>query len=157
MNAKRIAALSLGFLMNSALLYADATYVTVELKSSEKYSFKLNEKPVITFENGDLVVNGDALTSYAISGVKNFHFNESDETGTEVLDENTIGICRVDENTIMVQRAAQSAVVSLISAKGVVLSSQTSDVAGNAIVSLPSAKGVYILNVGNKSFKVIRK
>ena len=59
---------------------ATVKYMTVELKSSEKYSFLLADKPVVTFQNGDLVVNGSAETSYAISGVKDYHFTEKDET-----------------------------------------------------------------------------
>ncbi len=52
--------------------FATVSYMTVELKAGVKYSFLMADKPVATFKSGDLVVNGDAETSYSIEGVKNF-------------------------------------------------------------------------------------
>lgn len=139
---------------------ATVKYMTVELKSSEKYSFLLADKPVVTFQNGDLVVNGSAETSYAISGVKDYHFTEKDETEAtgETLKSVETG-CVIFENNgvVFVQKANPSADVLLFNVNGVVLSKTSVDNNGNAELKLPNFAGVYVLSVGNQSFKLIRK
>lgn len=139
---------------------ATVKYMTVELKSSEKYSFLLADKPVVTFQNADLVVNGSAETSYAISGVKDYHFTEKDETEAtgETLKSVETG-CVIFENNgvVFVQKANPSADVLLFNVNGVVLSKTSVDNNGNAELKLPDFAGVYVLSVGNQSFKLIRK
>lgn len=139
---------------------ATVKYMTVELKSSEKYSFLLADKPVVTFQNGDLVVNGSAETSYAISGVKDYHFTEKDETEAtgETLKSVETG-CVIFENNgvVFIQKANPSADVLLFNVNGVVLSKTSVDNNGNAELKLPDFAGVYVLSVGNQSFKLIRK
>lgn len=157
MNIKRIIATSATLLLGLMSLNAAATHLTVELKVGNKYSFLLADKPVITFAGGDLVVNGDAETSYSIDGVKNFHFTEGDASGVESLSAGDIRIISLDDATIQVQNLDKSSVVTLVNVSGVVFSSVKADAEGSATVSLPQAKGVYILSVGTKSFKIIRK
>lgn len=139
---------------------ATVKYMTVELKSSEKYSFLLADKPVVTFQNGDLVVNGSAETSYAISGVKDYHFTEKDETEAtgETLKSVETG-CVIFENNgvVFVQKANPSADVLLFNVNGVVLSKTSVDNNGNAELKLPDFAGVYVLSIANQSFKLIRK
>lgn len=139
---------------------ATVKYMTVELKSSEKYSFLLADKPVVTFQNGDLVVNGSAETSYAISGVKDYHFTEKDETEAtgETLKSVETG-CVIFENNgvVFVQKANPSADVLLFNVNGVILSKTSVDNNGNAELKLPDFAGVYVLSIANQSFKLIRK
>lgn len=142
-----------------SVLSASATvqYMTVEQQSGEMYSFLLKDNPEITYENGNLVVNGSASTSYAISGVKNYHFTESDLTKVENLSVETLRIVSLDDATIEVQNASANAKVVLINANGAMQSINTANADGTATVNLPNQKGVYVLSVGNKSFKIIRK
>lgn len=139
---------------------ATVKYMTVELKSSEKYSFLLADKPVVTFQNGDLVVNGSAETSYSISGVKDYHFTEKDETEAtgETLKSVETG-CVIFENNgvVFIQKANPSADVLLFNVNGVVLSKTSVDNNGNAELKLPDFAGVYVLSIANQSFKLIRK
>ena len=139
---------------------ATVKYMTVELKSSEKYSFLLADKPVVTFQNGDLVVNGSAETSYAISGVKDYHFTEKDETEAtgETLKSVETG-CVIFENNgvVFIQKANPFADVLLFNVNGVVLSKTSVDNNGNAELKLPDFAGVYVLSIANQSFKLIRK
>ena len=62
---------------------AKKQYMTIEQKSGEKFSFLLDENPEITYSDGNLVVNGNAITSYAISSVKNYHFTETASVDTK--------------------------------------------------------------------------
>ena len=143
----------------SCVLSVDAavSYMTVEQKSGERFSFLLKDNPIITYENGSLVVNGNSVTTYAIGSVKNYHFSESDESGLKKLGASVLRIVSLDDNAIGVENAAAGTMVSLANLNGAVLSNTTTDPSGAATVTLPNGKGVYVLSVGKQSFKVIRK
>ena len=139
---------------------AAVKYMTVELTSGSKYSFLLADKPVVTYESGDLVVNGSAETSYAISGVKDYHFTENDEStlSGEILTSAENG-CFIFENNgvVSVRNAKASVNVALVNINGVVLTKTVADEGGSAEIKLPELKGVYILTIEKQSFKLIRK
>lgn len=135
---------------------AAVQYMTVEQKSGAKYSFLLKYNPVVTYKGGELVVNGSASTSYALDGVKNYHFTETDQTGVEATGADMLRIT-TDENTVHVEKAPAGAKVALVNAGGATVATTTADLNGTATISLPSAKGVYVLTVGKQSFKLIRK
>lgn len=144
-------------LLGIMTLNAAATHLTVELKAGNKYNFLLADKPVITFSNGELVVNGNAETSYSIDGVKNFHFTEGENTAAETISAGDIRIVSIDNATIQVQNLDASSLVTLVNVYGQVLTSVNADSEGVATVKLPEAKGVYVLTAAKKSLKVIRK
>lgn len=141
------------------LLYTNAAvnYMTVELQTGEKFSFLLKDNPVITYKTGELVVNGSAGTSYAISGVKNYHFTGSDETSVENIGADMLRIISPDDNTVVVENAPACAAITLVSAGGATIVTMVADYGGTATILLPSDKGVYVLTVGKQSFKLIRK
>ncbi len=135
---------------------ASALYMTVEQKSGDKYSFLLADNPVVTYKDGNLVVNGNATTSYAIDGVKNYHFTESDLTIAEKTDNNQLYIS-VSNNTVAIENASAQSKVVLVSANGATIATAKTDVQGAATIALPNQQGVYVLTVGENSFKLIRK
>lgn len=157
MKLKKFISTSVGLLLGVMSLNAAPTHLTVELTIGNKYNFLLADKPVITFDNGALVVNGDAETSYSIEGVKNFHFSEGDASKAESMSAGDIRIISLDNSTIQVQNLEKSTLVTLVNVAGSVLSSVAADVEGSATVSLPQTKGVYILTAAGKSFKIIKK
>ncbi|MBR4840713.1 MAG: hypothetical protein IK005_09585 [Paludibacteraceae bacterium] len=150
-------------LMILALLYgalsatAAVQYMTIELKSGGKFSFLLADNPIVTYANGDLSVNGSPSTSYAISGVKNYHFTEKNETGLSSVSSETLSIVSLDDNTLGIQNAPASAKAILLTATGVVSSTAVVDASGAATLVLPQQKGLYVLSVGELSIKLIRK
>ena len=89
------------------VLCANATvrYMTVEHKSGKKCSFLLDDNPVVTYSDGNLVVNGSATTSYAISDVKDFHFTVGDESGVKNIESDLLRIINVDDKTIRIENA----------------------------------------------------
>ncbi|MBO4333296.1 MAG: hypothetical protein J5875_09055 [Paludibacteraceae bacterium] len=155
MNKKILIALALiggSFCANAAV-----RYMTVEQKTGEKFSFLLMEKPVVTFSEGNLVVNGSAATSYAISGVKNYHFTDDDQSGVEIFGADVLRIVEVDDNKVRVENAQAGTQVLLFNASGVLLVDAVVDQTGSAVVTLPEQKGVYVLAADKKSIKLIRK
>ncbi len=135
---------------------AEGKYMTVELKNGDLYSFLLSDKPVVTYNEANLVINSNDRTSYAISGVKNYHFTKSDATSLETVN-SFLRIVNIDNETVEVQNAKPMSAVSLTSTSGVQILSSCAGSDGRVVVELPESKGVYILSVGNQSFKVIRK
>ena len=65
--------------------YKDAVQPFQDMKAGQILTFYalLKDNPVVTYQGGELVVNGSASTSYALDGVKNYHFTETDQTGVE--------------------------------------------------------------------------
>lgn len=156
MNVKRLM-LILSFILLEICTLSAATHLTIELNTWEKISFTLADKPIITFGNGELIINGDAETSYAIRDIKGYYFTEDKDNGIENQLANKLRIIKIDENTIQVQNANVSTKVSLVGSSGIVLSTMVVDASGNAIISIPQEKGVYILTVADKSLKIIKK
>lgn len=156
MNFKKIIPfLMLGYAYSAS---AEPTHVVIELNSDEQFQFNLNDSPVFTHSNGNLVVNGSSSTSYAISEVKNFHFFTSEDSKAENLAKEMLQIIAVDDNTIEVHNIPeQVANVELVNAAGMVLNSYRADSEHRVTISLPRQAGVYIMVAGNKSFKIVRK
>lgn len=136
---------------------AEKQYMTIEQLDGSKFSFLLDENPVVTYEDENLVVNGSATTSYAISNIKNYHFTEKSESAVRDQIADMFYVVSIDEATLKVQNAKASEKVSLINVNGVVISVASTDDEGTAIVKLPEQKGVYVLTVGTRAIKVIRK
>ena len=148
---------SAALLLGMMQVNAEANYLTVELKAGNKYSFLLEEKPVVTFSSGNLVVNGNSETSYAIEGVKNFHFTEGEVTSAQALSSGEIRIISLDNATIKVENIEKGSIVTLVNVSGMVISSTKADSNGTTTIGLPQAKGVFILSVAGKSIKIIKK
>lgn len=153
---KRVLAI-LGMMGCLFCVNAAKNYMTVEQLNGAKFSFLLDSNPVVTYEGGNLVVNGSPTTSYSIDDIKNYHFTEEDETAVKNKAADMLRIVSLDEATLQVQNAKASEKVTLVNINGVVLSSSLADKEGSANVKLPEQKGVYVLTVGTKSIKVIRK
>lgn len=138
-------------------VHAASSHMIVELSSGDKYSFLLNDKPVITFSDDLFVVNGNATTSYALSDVKSYYFGDGSGVLSGVMEELSFQVLLAGESTLQINHASANVPIRLVSVKGEVLSSVNSDHAGSATIELPHTKGVYLIVVGNRSFKVIRK
>ena len=147
----------LSSLFGAFCVNASPQYMTVELKNGEHISFLLVDKPTVTYEDGNVVVNGSASTSYAVEGIRNFHFTEADVTGVANNSADALCIVRIDDDIVALENAPAGAVVSLFNSNGALVSNAIVDRAGNSSVPFPSQKGVYVLTVGGKSFKLIRK
>ncbi|MBE6326355.1 MAG: T9SS type A sorting domain-containing protein [Bacteroidales bacterium] len=134
---------------------AKKQYMTIEQRNGEKYSFLLDDELEITYSEGNLIVNGSPVTSFAISSVKNYHFSETASVDAKISNE--LRIVNLDGSTVEVQNATASAKVMLVNVSGAVFFESETNAEGSVIVELPEQKGIYILSVGTHSIKVIRK
>ena len=138
-------------------LSAAINTVTVELMSGDVYGFLLAEKPVFSYSEGELIVKSNGSTSYVLSDVKYHHFTDGHVSIVKSLSVSDLRIVAIDESTIKVENSEGHAEVILVNATGRVVSAVKTDSEGSAIVTLPVNKGVYVLSVGRKSVKIIRK
>ena len=142
-------------LLTTLYSHAGTKYMTVEQKTGEKFSFLLANKPIVTYENDELVVNGSG-SSFVIDDLKNFYFTDEDLSGVANNTTDVLSVVKTDENTIHVENAVAGVAVKLVSASGSVVATGTTDQNGAASLSFPSQTGVYVLTIGNNSFKVVR-
>ncbi|MBR6105844.1 MAG: hypothetical protein IKP81_12410 [Paludibacteraceae bacterium] len=142
-------------LLTTLYSHAGTKYMTVEQKTGEKFSFLLANKPVVTYENNELVVNGSG-SSFVVDDLKNFYFTDEDLSGVANNTTDVLSVVKTDENTIRVENAAAGVAVKLVSASGSVVATGTTDQNGAASLSFPKQTGVYVMTIGNNSFKVVR-
>lgn len=152
---KLLAVCALAFLALSA--NAESNYMTVEKTNGSKISFLLADNPVITYKDGNLVINKDAKTTYSFEDIKNYHFTENDDTKATSVSAEALRIVWIDDATVEVRNAQSGSVIALTAINGTVVATSKADADGNATVKMPYNAGVYVLSAGNQSFKIIRK
>ncbi|MCR5246376.1 MAG: hypothetical protein Q4B61_08105 [Bacteroidales bacterium] len=140
-----------------ALANAEISNVVIELKSGKEIGFLLNDTLEFTHENGNLVVNNNATTSYVIDSVKNFHFTNGENLSVDNQFSTNLSIINLDNATLQVKNALPSEKVMMTSINGMVLFNSKTDTEGSIILTLPEQKGIYVLSIGNRGIKIIRK
>ncbi len=138
-------------------IHAESKYMTVEKTDGSSISFLLNDNPVITYQSGNLEINKDSKTTYAFDMIKDFHFTETDESGTRMFSADVLRFIWIDNETIEVQNTQPGTVVFLTAINGVVVSKSKADADGKATIKMPQKAGVYVISAGKQSFKIIRK
>lgn len=136
---------------------AESNYMTVEKINGSKISFLLADNPVITYKDGNLVINKDAKTTYSFEDIKNYHFTENDDTKATAINAESLRFVWIDDATIEVQNTQPGSVVALTAINGSVVATSKADAEGKAIVKMPNNAGIYVLSAGNQSFKIIRR
>lgn len=157
MNFKHLLALTL---LGGCLSASQATtYMTIELKSGKTIDFALSDKPVITYNESQLVVNGKSSTSYAFADVKEYRFTEGTQGSvkSEIVSGDAPVLFYVEEDIVNIKNAKASEKIALFSVNGITLALVEANAEGEATLQLPSAKGVYVLTIGTLSFKIVRK
>ena len=144
-------------IFGSLNVFAEDSFLVVEKTNGDLVCFLLADGPSIIYDKGMMIINGNSSTSYGLNDVKNFHFSESDVTAADNAKSGTFCVIAEGANAVRVQNATIGASVTLTNVNGTVLANGKVDNEGVATLVLPSAKGVYVLSVGNKSFKLIRK
>ena len=142
-------------------IYADH-YLVIELNNSNKHSYSLEDKPVISFDNDKLIIETDKIElDYLIDDIAKYYFSEEDETGVEDIkyDVNNIHFTYTNPDFLLIEGVTGYENVQVYEISGRV---RPVDIlkSDNCIkVELNTLQnGLYIINVDNKhSFKIIRK
>lgn len=136
---------------------AASTHMIVELESGGKYSFLLAERPIITFTDNAFEVNKNSATSYALGDVKSYYFGEDVSLPSGMRELDRLPLFYVDDSGIHISQYKGGALVQLFSVAGETIASATTDTSGETHIPLPQLAGVYMVVVGGRSFKIIKK
>lgn len=148
------------FAVFAAFQFAQAAYTNddliIETKDGKQVSYRLNTRPVVTFEATDLVLtSSDVQVKYPVSDVKELRF-ASEVTainGTKVG--NIAFSVNGNEITASGLKGGESLEVYGIDGKAIATASVGAD--GTAAVNISAlGSGIYVVKAGNKSYKVLK-
>lgn len=142
--------------------------MVVHLKSGTVAELAFKYKPVITFEEKDIVltvtINGiTRQVSYPLENLAKFTFTSIDipdiptPTAVESVEDRNVQFL-IDDNIVTITGAKTEMVVRLISSDGKLINSYKTDKDGSvsfSIAELPT--GTYIINSQDITFKILKK
>ena len=142
----------------------EVQYLVIEETDGTTSQFALTDAPLITFNGDQLVVTsaGDEL-SFALSGVKNYHFDK--EEITTAIDDAPVAPNANGESTptIAFGEAKFSGLkegtrIVVYTAEGRMVSSATAGRNGDVSINLRSLpQGIYILRTPSNSYKIYNR
>lgn len=142
------------FLMCMVSLGAMAKCVVFTLMDGTLVYYQLGGEtnPMMRFVDGKVTVNADV---YELSGIKNFYISpEDDPTGVE----DALADKKVEFKSNCFVVKAKAAAVNVFAANGAKVEASVAESNGYVSVDMNGlAKGTYIINVGDSSFKVMKK
>lgn len=139
----------------------EVTLLTVTMKDGTSKQFNLPDKPVITFEDGKMLIASGAMSGeYDFSAVSHFAFEKGEKlAGIEdvTVDDKTFSFSFTDNATVCVAAPGLTS-VALYSLQGTQLDAVKADANGAATLDVSSlASGVYIVvPVGHPALKIIK-
>lgn len=138
----------------------DVYQLLVKMKNNEEKAFVLAEKPVVTFNDTECVIDCNGYTGYFdmsevldLTIVKNY-------SGISEAVESPVTLEFTDPDTAIVRGVPSGINVSLYTLDGILLYSTRADSDGNAVVDMSSVApgSVCIISVNSvKNFKLYRK
>ena len=138
-------------------IFAESSYVTVNLTDGSKYSFLLSSSPKISYSGDSLKVDGSANTTFQLSKVDSYNFTESDLTDVSVLGSNEVRFTYSDNSHVKAEGLQPNSPVVLYSVGGAAIQKVNATEDGVAEMELPQAKGVYILKTDFQNVKLIKE
>ena len=155
-------ALPLGAQAQTEEKLTDVAYLVVEQETTT-VRFALTSEPVISFDNGNLIVASQSDTlSTALSGVKNYRI-ESQKVSTGIREVPAASAAGTDGSAISfanaeVQGLKAGARVAIYTTDGKQVAAVVAGTDGKAALSLSQLpKGIYILRTPGKSFKIVNR
>lgn len=141
----------------STPVFAEASYVTVNLADGSKYSYLLSETPKISYSADSLLVKGSVSAGFEIKKVDSYNFTESDLSKTPVWKSNESRIVYLDNSQVKAEGVQPNSVVALYTSAGVAIQQTKANDEGVATLDLPQTKGVYILKTNSQSVKLVKE
>ena len=129
--------------------------IVIKQKSGQETIIQLYTNPVITFDNGNMVVKSDRTTvTLPLSDVDNYIMTERKTVG---IYQPTL-FPQLSEGSISFNGLAPGAIVRIHSIEGKFVTQYSVDDHSRCVISLQSLpKGIYIISIGGNSIKVVNK
>ena len=152
---KKIVVLLFGIILSSVIYAQEKNVLVIRLTDGGTHTFILSEKPVVTFPDGNVVVNGSASTTYTRSEVEKFSFEYIDPNGIESISKDNVIFYYVDGENVRISGLKDMTTVSVTSLDGKIISTQKCDGTGIVTISLGNQpKGIYIISYEGRSVKI---
>ncbi len=145
------------------------TAIYVQPKNGEQVAFPLSEKPKITFENSTMIIKSQ---SFALNNVQNLSFKEIDETRVaNVIAQEQLQVYPnpVTNGQLIIDNGQLTANSDPLSIVNYPLSIKIYAMNGQLVATYPTAgkqttidighlpAGTYIVKIGNRSAKIIKR
>jgi len=151
---KKIFVILFGILLSSAIYAQEKNALVIKLTDGNTHTFVLSEKPVVTFPDENIAVNGSASTTYLRSEVEKFYFVD-DGSGIESIGNDNVTFYYVDGENVRISGLKDKTTVSVASLDGKIISTPKCDGTGSVSISLENQpKGIYIISFGGRNVKI---
>jgi len=144
--------------LNVCVAETQKQHLVVHQKSGEKVYFDLQETPVTTFKDGQLVITTSSETIYyPLSDVSKYTYEGISEDLDNMLAPGVIEISHNNE-VVMVKGLPTDALMAVYTIDGKMVASCRA-VAGKTamLVLTPFPAGIYIVNAGGTSYKIEKR
>ena len=149
-----------GFSMSAQTAEKPVSKLQVELKDGSKEIFLLADKPVITFNGDNCVIDSNTLSaSYNMGDILQAIFLD-ENTKADNITANTIMVDLSDPSMVEISGADPSTIVNVYSITGTIAASGAADENGHASINISDLQkgAVYIVSVNaTNNFKLIKK
>ncbi len=135
---------------------SESKYLTIETNSGKKFSFSINDNPMISIRKGCLTVESSSDRSYMVENVKGYQFSENRSSFPELLSD-AIRIISSRSHNIELLGVPPFCEIAICSENGLIHDRIHSDEQGKAWICDKFSAGTYQIMIGNKSFQLIKK
>lgn len=147
--------LSLLLLCTAISGFATDYTLVVSMKSGQSESFVLAEKPTIKFTTSGMLINSEsAVAAYDRDAVEKFYFVEG-TTAVETVKDSNFSFTFVDGENVIITGA--SGEVRVYGSNGQLVHRHTVAGSGANISLADMEKGIYLININNRTIKIIKK
>jgi len=138
--------------LSAMQVHAKSLVLTLTDGSLVYYLLGGETNPIMRFVDGTVVVNADV---YEISGIKNFYISETDDP-TMISSAKTENKVSFSGNTFVVK--GKASLIKVYALNGTEVEAAIVESEGNTYINMGSMqKGTYVIQVGETSFKVMKK
>lgn len=142
------------------LAQEDVNYLCIEMTSGEDVYFYLDQYPVVTFDDGDVIFSTrQEVLRFADSEISSFRYGfDWDYEDTQIKQVITPKpVIRLMQNNVIAKGLEPNSKVQAYSLDGIMLGEVRSDAQGNATLTLPAtAQGMYMIKTSVTTFKICK-
>jgi hypothetical protein len=133
--------------------------LTIHQKDGQQFSFGLEDKPVITYTETDLVLKTTKTElQYPLASLAKFTFTDIDDAVIPIKDDGNSAQLQLDNYVVCITGAKAGISVTVIGSDGKTVDTYKTDDDGSitfSIADLP--QGLYIINTENLTCKILKK
>ena len=133
--------------------------LTIHQKDGQQFSFGLEDKPVITYTETDLVLKTTKTElQYPLASLAKFTFADVDDAVISIKDDGNLAQLQLDNYVVCITGAKAGISVTVIESDGKTVDTYKTDDDGSitfSIADLP--QGLYIINTENLTCKILKK